>query len=565
MSNSESSVPIPQPKRGWRKRTPLTPKQVATRETKRINRRIEKHTVKRKANDDALRSARKRRNALEQISSSDDSTLITTDVIDTLPEELQELINNANIIFRPNAGPQTDFLAASEREVLYGGAAGGGKSYAILADASRDAGNGNHRAIIIRRTNDELRELISKSHELYPQAYPGAKFRQQQSTWVFPSGASIWFTYLEKDTDVLRYQGQAFNYIAFDELTQWPTPYTWDYMRSRLRTTDSKLKLYMRATTNPGGPGSWWVRRMFIDVCNWGEAFWATDLETDKTLIYPPKHKKAGQPLFKRRFIPARLQDNPYLYEDGEYEANLLSMPESQRRQLLEGDWDVAENSAFPEFRRDTHVIEPFDIPHWWPRIRAMDWGYQQPSAVLWLAVDYDANIYVYRELYVSKMHPDTLAELIQDVEKGERITDEVLDGSVWAKRGDRGPSIAEAMMDNTKGLHLRWRPADQRPGSRISGKAEVHRRLALRDVGDGTQKPGLMLFNNCTNLIRTLPVMPLDKNNLEDVDTNSEDHAYDALRYGLMSRPMTPQNILFQDNTVFRPHQECLDDTFGY
>ena len=149
-------------------------------------------------------------------------------------------------------------------------------------------------------------------------------------------------SYLEQDKDVLRYQGQSFTWVGFDELTQYPTPFAWDYLRSRLRSTDPEIELYMRATSNPGGPGHGWVRKMFITPTTPGKSFWATDIETGDVLKYPQRHSKAGKPLFRRRFIPAQLKDNPYLYESGDYEAMLLSLPETQRRQLLEGNWDIA-------------------------------------------------------------------------------------------------------------------------------------------------------------------------------------------------------------------------------
>lgn len=173
------------------------------------------------------------------------------------------------VAFEPNPGPQTQFLAASEQEVLYGGAAGGGKSYAMLVDPLAGVGNKHFRGLLLRRTNDELKELKTISKQLYPQFKVGTqtpKWMERDSTWYFPSGASLWMTYLDKDDDVLRYQGQAFSWVGFDELTQWPTPYAWNYLRSRLRTTkDSGLKTYQRATTNPGGPGHIWVKKTFID------------------------------------------------------------------------------------------------------------------------------------------------------------------------------------------------------------------------------------------------------------------------------------------------------------
>jgi len=441
--------------------------------------------------------------------------------------------------------------------VLYGGAAGGGKSYAILADALRDMTHPQYRGLILRKTTEELRELIQKSQELYPKAYPGISWSERKMQWTAPSGATLWMSFLERDQDVTRYQGQAFNYIAFDELTQWPTPYAWNYMRSRLRTTASDLKLYQRATTNPGGVGHNWVKKMFIDPAPWGEDFWAKDPETGETITFPKNHSRfPGKPLFKRRFIPAKLSDNPYLYESGDYEANLLSLPESERKKLLEGDWDVIDGSAFPEWNRNIHVIEPFEIPFNWRKFRACDYGYSSYAAVLWFAVTPEEQLVVYRELYVSKVLAPDLANMILDLEDDDGpITYGVLDSSCWHQKGNIGPSIAESMI----GQGCRWRPSDRSKGARVSGKNEVHRRL---QVDEYTEEPRLVIFNNCTNLIAQLPILPLDKNNLEDVDTKSEDHLYDALRYGVMTRP-TPSHWDVDQNTTRR--YQPFDETFGY
>jgi hypothetical protein len=277
-----------------------------------------------------------------------------------LAVQLEEVdVASQNIIFSPNAGPQTDFLAAGEREVLYGGSAGGGKSYAMLADPLRYITHPQFSGLILRHTTEELRELIWKSQELYPKIIPGIKWSERKMTWTAPSGGRLWFSYLDKDDDVSRYQGLSFSWVGFDELTQWGTSYAWDYLRSRLRSTAVDLPIYMRASTNPGGRGHAWVKKMFIDPAPYGEAFDATDSETGHPMVYPLGHSKEGLALFRRKFIPAKLSDNPYLTETGDYEANLLSLPEQQRRQLLEGDWDIAEGAAFPEFNRHIHVVEP--------------------------------------------------------------------------------------------------------------------------------------------------------------------------------------------------------------
>ena len=463
------------------------------------------------------------------------------------------------VVFAPNPGPQTEFLAASEQEVLYGGAAGGGKSFGLLADPMRYFDNPNFNGLILRRTNDELRELIWKSQELYPKAFPGAKWAEKKSQWTLPSGAKLWLTYLEREDDVRRYQGLAFSYIAFDELTQHPTPFAWDYMRSRLRTTDPDLPIFMRATTNPGGAGHGWVKQMFIDPAPANQAFVATDLSSGEPLEYPEGHEKAGQPLFSRRFIPASLTDNPYLMEGGQYEANLLSLPENQRRQLLEGDWAVADGAAFPEFRQSIHVVEPFEIPHNWVRFRSADYGYSSWSAIHWYAIDPAfETLIVYRELYLSKHTGKDLGRAVLDAEMGDSIKFGILDSSCWHNRGQIGPSIAEEMIT----MGCRWRPSDRTAGARVAGKNQLHERLK---VDEETGHPGIVFFNTCRQIIADLPVIPSCPKGSDDIDQRyASDHTYDSLRYGLMSRPrsLSPFDM---GRGVPERHYKPSDSTFGY
>jgi phage terminase large subunit len=472
-------------------------------------------------------------------------------------EEVAE--TTKKIIFQPNPGPQTEFLAAPEREVLYGGAAGGGKSYALLVDPLRYMSNPNFNGLLLRRRSDELRELIWKSQELYTQVYKAARWSERKSQWTFPSGARLWFTYLDREDDVLRYQGQAFTWIGFDELTQHPTPFAWDYMRSRLRTTDPSLPLCMRATTNPGGPGHGWVKQMFIDPSAPNKAFVPVDLETKEELRFPPGHSKAGEPLFYRKFIPATLKDNPYLYQDGMYEANLLSLPENQRRQLLEGDWTIAEGAAFPEFHIRTHTCEPFDIPSTWRRFRSCDYGYSSFSAVHWFAIDPAfETLYVYRELYVSKNTARELAKKIMTLEAGEEISYGVLDSSTWHTRGHTGPSIAEEMIAEG----CRWRPSDRTGGSRVAGKNRLHE---LLKYDDDAERPGIVIFNDCRQIIADMQVLPSDPKGSDDIDSRyASDHAYDSIRYGIMSRPKSRSVFDFNDalnKTSWKP----FDKVFGY
>ena len=508
---------------------PPKPKKIVKRKAKRSAKEVLARTRRKVAKaEQSLRSAKahaentkKKLLTINKALDGKEQQLITQDVIDEAPKSIQEHISQHKVIFKPNRGPQTNFLAASEREVFYGGARGGGKSYAMLIDPLRYCHKENHRALLIRRTMPELRDLINHSQRLYSRAFPGAKWREQEKEWRFPSGAKIEFGYAENMTDALRYQGQSYTWIGIDELPQYPSPDIYNFLRSSLRSVDPSIPVYMRATGNPGNVGSQWVKEMFVDPIDPNTAF-NVEITTPKGIKY-----------ITRRFIPAKLQDNPYLMQTDDYYAMLSSLPEVQRKQFLDGNWDAFSNAAFPEFNRDIHVVEPFEVPKGWQRFRAADWGYSSPACVLWFAIDYDNNLWLYRELYTQKITADVFARKVLTLEKDEYIRYGVLDASTWAKRGDVGPSIAETMIQ----VGCRWRPSDRTPKSRISGKLEIHRRLKLND--DKKKEPGLRIFANCRNLLRTFPTLPLDDNNPEDINTHVEDHAYDALRYGCMSRPM--------------------------
>ena len=497
----------------------------------------------------AQRSAKNKKENLKKIEnalSGKETQIVEEDVLESVPDTVKDLVGEREIIFQPNDGPQTEFLAAMEQEVFYGGARGGGKSYAMLVDPLRYCHKQHHRALLLRRSMPELRDLISHSQRLYTRAFPGAKWREQEKEWRFPSGARIEFGYAENLTDVLRYQGQSYTWIGIDELPQYPTPDIYNFLRSSLRSVDPEVPVFIRATGNPGNVGSTWVKNMFVDPATPNTPF-TMDIETP-----------VGMKSITRRFIPAKLQDNPYLMQTDDYMIMLSSLPDIQKKQFLEGDWEAFEGSAFPEFNRAVHVIEAFEIPNNWVRFRSADWGYSSPACCLWFAIDFDNYLYVYRELYTQKVTADIFARQVLQQEYGEYMKYGVLDSSTWAKRGDVGPSIAETMIQEG----CKWRPSDRSPRSRINGKLEVHKRLY---VDPDIQYPGMFIFSNCTNLIRTLPLLPTDKNNPEDVDTHAEDHAYDALRYACMSRPLHPRSLQTHWNRREENGFSPVDKTFGY
>ena len=463
-------------------------------------------------------------------------TVVTESEYVNLPNKVKTLLEEQKdrIVFKPNEGPQTEFLSAPEQDVLYGGSAGGGKSYAMLVDPLRYMHIKEHRALLLRKSMPELRELIDKSRELYPKAFTGAKFREVEKIWRFPSGASLEFGYLDRDADVYRYQGQSYTWIGIDELTQYPTEFPLQYLQSRLRTTNNEIKCYIRCTANPGGVGGYWVKKRYLDPS-------------------PPNESFVGEDKITRRFIPARLEDNPYLAADGKYEQMLQSLPAVQRKQLLEGNWDVAEGAAFTEFDYDTHCIDPFEIPRTWERVKGIDYGYAAESAVVWGAVDpTDETLIIYRELYQKGLTGEDLAKKIYEFEKEERLSIQgVLDWAAWAKTGTTGPTVGEVL---AKAGH-KLRRADK---NRIQGKIQIHERLKTNDKG----RPKLQIFKTCPNLIREIQSIPLDPNKPEDVDTKASDHAYDALRYLIMSRPRA-RSVWDEMTTIKR--WTPSDPTFGY
>ena len=519
--------------RGYNFHSETKAKIKARRAVKDKERRTEKLKQRLDAKRNSLNASKETLNKLEKKTTN---KVVTEDILDKVPKALKEEVND-NVIFKPNNGPQTDFLAAPERDVLYGGAAGGGKSYAMLIDPLRFAHRAAHRALILRRSMPELRELIDKSRELYPKAFPGCKYKEVEKLWNFPSGAKVEFGFLERDADVYRYQGQAYSWIGFDEITHLPTEFGWNYLASRLRTTDPEIVPYMRCTANPGGVGATWVKKRYVDP-------------------HPPNESFTGGDNLTRKFIPARLDDNPYLAEDGRYEEMLKALPPTQRKQLLEGNWDVNEGAAFTEFEQDVHVITPFEIPISWERIKGIDYGYASESSCIWGAVDSsDGTLIIYRELYQKGLTGEDLGNRITQMELNDPYSVQgVLDTAAWAKTGTTGPTVGESLVRAGHKL----RRADK---NRIQGKVQIHEYLKVQQSG----RPRLQIFNTCPNLIRELQSIPLDRSNPEDVDTHAPDHAYDALRYLIMSRPRIQDSFSRIRNLHLEQAYTPADSEFGY
>ena len=228
---------------------------------------------------------------------------------------------------------QALFLASPANEVLYGGAAGGGKSGGLIAQPLRWVDHPRFNALVLRRDTTQLRDLLDKAEALYPQL--GAKPNATTNTWRFPSGARVWFTHCEHETDVSRFDGHEFHLVCFDELTHF-TQKQYRSIRARIRGTDPKLPRSTRATTNPGGPGHEWV---FARFGAWLDPTHASPAQPGRLRWYiGDREVPYGTPkALSRTFIPAKLADNPHV--TAEYEAQLLDLDPVRRAQLIEGDW----------------------------------------------------------------------------------------------------------------------------------------------------------------------------------------------------------------------------------
>lgn len=466
-------------------------------------------------------------------------------------------MSNPKVIWQPQPR-QIAFMQRPEFECLYGGAAGGGKSDALVVEALRQVQFPYYKGLILRKSYPQLSELIDKSLLIYPRAYPGATYNSTTHTWIFPSGAKIRFGSLHHANSKYDYQGQAFDYIAFDELTQ----FTFDeymYLISRCRPNGPGTRCYVRASANPGGIGHGWVKERFIDV-----APPMTPIEDEITV-----EDTNGKMITIKRtriFVPATVFDNKVLLNnDPNYIATLGMLPESEKQALLYGDWNSFSGQVFQlvndpahyDDRRWTHVVNPFPIPETWPIYRGMDWGYSRPFSVGWYAVAPGGCLYRIRELYGTtgapnvgiKWTPQQCAEKIWEIEHEDpnlvgRYIYGVADSAIFAS--DSGTPIVEAFED----AQIYFEKASKQ---RIDGKMQCHYRLAFDEEG----YPMFYVFNTCKHFIRCIPALVYDETNVEDVNTKQEDHNYDEWRYVCMSRPIEPRINIQPDDVEWTPPPE--------
>lgn len=438
------------------------------------------------------------------------------------------MTRKTNVVWAPQPGSQVSFMTCPYFEVLLEGNRGGGKTDALLMDFAQLVGAGygmEWRGVIFRQTYPELEDLVTKSLKWFRRIFPKAKYNATAHKWTFATGETLSFRYGLNENDYWNYHGHQYPFLGFEELTTWPDSSFYEAMQSTCRSTVPGIPLWVRATTNPYGVGHNWVKeRWQIDNKKPGEVW--------------------GESFKERVYIHSQLTENRILMDaDPHYIKTLESLKDPNRRKAwLEGSWDIHVGTFFAEVWRESEcVVDPFPIPSEWKVWKSMDWGYSKPYAVLWLAMNEDGVIYVWRELYGmepgmpnvgSKEDAMTVARKIKQIEQrderfGYTYKMNLADPAIFSNIGT-SRSIGQIFRDEG----VKWLPAWNAKGSRVNGAQEIVRLLA---------EGRLKFFRSCTNCIRTIPALPPDGFNPEDVDTDFEDHAYDALRYGVMRKRRAP------------------------
>lgn len=411
------------------------------------------------------------------------------------------------IVICPNE-KQRLFFESDARYTAYGGARGGGKSWAmrmkmVLLALNYPAIN----ILLLRRTLGELRE----NHILPLQKLllGIAEYKESRKEFLFKNGSRIKLGYCDSESDVLQYQGQSYEVIGMEEATHF-TYFQFQCLTECNRASGSMkvaFKPRMLLTANPGGVGHDWFKRLFVD-----------------------RRYRGNEKAENYSFIKSLVFDNRFIMESNpEYVEALMALPEKRRAAMLYGDWDSFEGAFFPEFCPDMHVCRPFEIPARWQRFRGLDYGLDM-TACLWIAVSPEGRLYVYRELYKPGLLLSQAAkEITAGTPREESIRYTVASPDLWNRRQESGKSGAEVM--NAAGLSG-LKKADN---ERITGWRVV--REYLKDGENG--KSGVCIFDCCENLIRCLPLLRFDDNVKEDAaDTPHEiTHAPEAFRYALMSR----------------------------
>lgn len=466
----------------------------------------------------------------------------------------------------PLPGSQEFFLSCDVEEAIYEGTRGPGKTDALLMDFYRDVNKGwgaAWKGVLFRRTYPELGDVIEKSKKWFNELCPQAVYNEAKNEWRFPTGEKLLFRHFLREADYWAYHGHAYPWIGWEELTTWPDLGGYKRMKSCSRSTKKGMPKRVRATTNPYGPGHNVVKEYFQLPIPAGKSYQILTGLTDKD----------GSPLPDRAAFHGKLMENKILlHADPGYISRLRSAArsEAELKAWMEGDWNIVAGGMFDDVWDDTVHVWPrigWDfIPSTWRIDRSFDWGSSKPFSVGWWAQSDGSDIVLpdgrvrstirgdlfrVAEWYGWNGEPNEgLRMLATDIAKGirerekqwgilDRVKAGVADSSIFDV--ENGSGIAQDMakkvrLDNGEVLPgVKWLAADKRPGSRKQGWEAIRRRLKdskRGPNGEPRENPGLFVMEDCRQFLRTFPVLTRDDKDPDDVNSETEDHIADEVRY---------------------------------
>lgn len=484
-----------------------------------------------------------------------------------------------NVVWRPMPGSQEAFLASSSIfEVLFHGTRGGGKTDCLLMSFCMHVGKGygpGWRGILFRQTYKQLEDVISKTKKWIPQIWPEAKFNNSEHVWNWPTGERLLLRQFSKQDDYWNYHGHEYPWIGWEELCNWPWDDGYKRMISCCRSSTPGMPRMLRATTNPYGPGHNWVKARFR-------------LPGNNMKVLRNETDEEGRTEPPRLSIRSHIDENRALLDvDPEYKQKIAASARNQaeRKAWLEGSWDIVAGGMFDDvWEPRWNVIAPFTIPSGWRMTRSFDWGSSHPFSVGWWAISDGTDVVLTDGSVRSTVRGDAfrinewygwtgkpnegLRLLATDITSGIierelkwgyrnpredycRVKGGIADSQIFT--AENGNCIAVDMKvrqridDGYKYPGITWSPADKRPGSRKTGWDQMRRMLKNahptiivkddgREVFYPREKPGLFIFSTCEQFMRTVPVLPRDEKELDDVNTEAEDHIADESRYFVRS-----------------------------
>lgn len=460
-----------------------------------------------------------------------------------------------NIVWAPHKGSQVDFIRCPIYEVLYEGTRGPGKTAGLLMDFAQHCGVGfgpHWRGVLFRETYPQLADVVSKSKGLFYRAFPGIKFNHGDFAWTWPTGEQLLFRHMRVEEDYWNYHGHEYPWIGWEELTNWASSSCYESMKACSRSSNPGMPRKYRSTANPYGVGHNWVKSYFVDPSPPGVVI----------------REKGKMP---RARIKGYFFENAHLMQaDPNYVINLRSITDPNKRKAwLGANWDIVSGGMFDGvWREEVHVLQPFDIPKTWRIDRSFDWGSSRPFSVGWWAVangeevtlriDPDGepvkrafargSLIRIAEWYGWNGRPNEgLRMLASEVARGIKEREAAMGLTGRVRPGPADSSIFDTqngvcIADDMARAGIRWERADKSPGSRKNGWERMRDFMAAA-LEHPMEKPGLFVLNTCRQFLRTVPGLPRDDKNPDDVDTDAEDHVGDDARYRI-SMPVRTASV---------------------